>query len=225
MAHGRGDATGGAGPGRRVAKGLPGPARPGRRAGSRQCGGKTPVHGEPARGVEVGGPLAPSTLSNRHRVPIIVLIVLLAVLLPREESGGKKKSDDDSGQGRHNAPGYCAASTSAEINQRVRPVWRYYLLFWPPRRSARVLGVLARGVQAYSPERLISHRRAPRNVCPCGPTTRSTAAAATRSTVRTATTVFTGAAPRTIVRARTTVGVDATRALRRSSPSPANASP
>ena len=77
-------------------------------------------------------------------VPIIVLIVLLAVLLPREESGGK--SDDDSGQSRHNAPGYCAASTSAEINQRVRPVWRYYLLFWPPRRSARVLGVLARGV-------------------------------------------------------------------------------
>ena len=76
-------------------------------------------------------------------VPIIV-IVLLAVLLPREESGGK--SSDDSGQSRHNAPGYCAASTSAEINQRVRPVWRYYLLFWPPRRSARVLGVLARGV-------------------------------------------------------------------------------
>ena len=77
-------------------------------------------------------------------VPIIVLIVLLAVLLPREESGGK--SSDDSGQSRHNAPGYCAASTSAEINQRVRPVWRYYLLFWPPRRSARVLGVLAGGV-------------------------------------------------------------------------------
>ena len=73
---------------------------------------------------------------------LIVLIVLLAVLLPREESGGK--SSDDSGQSRHNAPGYCAASTSAEINQRVRPVWRYYLLFWPPRRSARVLGVLAR---------------------------------------------------------------------------------
>ena len=44
-------------------------------------------------------------------------------------------------------------------------------------------------------------------------------------TVRIATTVFTGAAPRTIVRARTRVGVDATRALRRSSPSPANASP
>ena len=77
-------------------------------------------------------------------VIIIVLIVLLAVLLPREESGGK--SSDDSGQGRHNAPGYCSASTSAEINQRVRPVWRYYLLFWPPRRSARVLGVLAGGV-------------------------------------------------------------------------------
>ena len=25
---------------------------------------------------------------------------------------------------------------SAEINQCVRPAWRYYLLFWPPRRSA-----------------------------------------------------------------------------------------
>ena len=35
---------------------------------------------------------------------------------------------------------------SAEINQCVRPAWRYYLLFWPPRRSARVLGALARGV-------------------------------------------------------------------------------
>ena len=35
---------------------------------------------------------------------------------------------------------------SAEINQCVRPAWRYYLLLWPPRRSARVLGVLARGV-------------------------------------------------------------------------------
>ena len=35
---------------------------------------------------------------------------------------------------------------SAEINLCVRPAWRYYLLFWPPRRSARVLGVLARGV-------------------------------------------------------------------------------
>ena len=34
----------------------------------------------------------------------------------------------------------------AEINQCVRPAWRYYLLFWPPRRSARVLGVFARGV-------------------------------------------------------------------------------
>ena len=30
-----------------------------------------------------------------------------------------------------------------EINQCVRPAWRYYLLFWPPRRA---LGVLARGV-------------------------------------------------------------------------------
>ena len=34
----------------------------------------------------------------------------------------------------------------AEINQCVRPAWRYYLLFWPPRLSARVLGVLARGI-------------------------------------------------------------------------------
>ena len=38
------------------------------------------------------------------------------------------------------------ATASAEINQCVRPAWRYYLLFWPPRRSVRVLGVLARGV-------------------------------------------------------------------------------
>jgi hypothetical protein len=38
------------------------------------------------------------------------------------------------------------AQISAEINQCVRPAWRYYLLFWPPRRSARVLGVFARGV-------------------------------------------------------------------------------
>ena len=35
--------------------------------------------------------------------------------------------------------------TNAEINQCVRPAWRYYLLIWPPRRSVRVLGVLARG--------------------------------------------------------------------------------
>ena len=35
---------------------------------------------------------------------------------------------------------------SAEINQCVRPAWRYYLLFRQPRRSTRVLGVLARGV-------------------------------------------------------------------------------
>jgi len=41
---------------------------------------------------------------------LIVLIVLLVVLLPREESGGK--SSDDSGQGRHNAPGYCTASAT-----------------------------------------------------------------------------------------------------------------
>ena len=46
---------------------------------------------------------------------LIVLIVLLAVLLPRESGGGK--SDDDDGQSSHNAPGYCTASTSAEINK------------------------------------------------------------------------------------------------------------
>ena len=46
---------------------------------------------------------------------LIVLIVLLVVLLPREESGGK--SSDDSGQSSHNAPGFCSASTSAEINK------------------------------------------------------------------------------------------------------------
>ena len=32
------------------------------------------------------------------------------------------------------------------LNQCVRPAWRYYLLFWQPRCSTRVLGVLARGV-------------------------------------------------------------------------------
>ena len=37
------------------------------------------------------------------------------------------------------------AADSAEINQCVRPVWMYYLLIWPPRRSVRVLGVLTRG--------------------------------------------------------------------------------
>ena len=37
-------------------------------------------------------------------------------------------------------------TSSAEINQCIRPAWMYYLLLWPPRRSARVLGVLARGV-------------------------------------------------------------------------------
>ena len=42
--------------------------------------------------------------------------------------------------------GATLVAASAEINQCVRPAWRYYLLFWPPRRSARVLGVLARGV-------------------------------------------------------------------------------
>ena len=113
-------------------------------------------------------------------VPIIV-IVLLAVLLPREESGGK--SSDDSGQGRHNAPGYCSASTSAEINQRVRPVWRYYLLFWPPRRSARVLGVLARGLltrtfdfrtgSTATRSGRTRARRPSRACCPCPSPTRS----------------------------------------------------
>ena len=38
------------------------------------------------------------------------------------------------------------ATASAEINQCVRPAWRYYLLFRQPRCSTRVLGVLARGV-------------------------------------------------------------------------------
>ena len=75
------------------------------------------------------------------------------------------------------------------------------------------------------PVRPLQHERTVKFFDAGGPTTRSTAAAATRSTARHATTVFTGAAPRTIVRARTRVGVDATRALRRSSPSPANASP
>ena len=41
---------------------------------------------------------------------------------------------------------FAKVAASAEINQCVRPAWRYYLLLWPPRRSARVLGVLARGV-------------------------------------------------------------------------------
>ena len=46
---------------------------------------------------------------------LLVLILLLVVLLPREESGGK--SSDDDGQSSHNAPGFCSASTSAEINK------------------------------------------------------------------------------------------------------------
>ena len=46
---------------------------------------------------------------------LIVLIVLLAVLIPRESGGGK--SSDDDGQSSHNAPGFCSASTSAEINK------------------------------------------------------------------------------------------------------------
>ena len=66
---------------------------------------------------------------------IAVIIILLIVLLTVGGDGGNQGSGN-------NTPGYCKASTSAEI----RPVWRYYLLFWPPRRSARVLGVLARGV-------------------------------------------------------------------------------
>ena len=44
-----------------------------------------------------------------------------------------------------------SVASSAEINQCVRPAWRYYLLFWPPRRSARVLGVLTRGVLGLLP--------------------------------------------------------------------------
>ena len=42
--------------------------------------------------------------------------------------------------------GATLVAASAEINQCVRPAWRYYLLFWQPRCSTRVLGVLARGV-------------------------------------------------------------------------------
>ena len=76
---------------------------------------------------------------------ISIVIILLILLLSLGGDGGNQGSG-------HNTPGYCTASASAEI----RPVWRYYLLFWPPRRSARVLGVLARGVLGYSPERLIS---------------------------------------------------------------------
>ena len=37
---------------------------------------------------------------------------------------------------------FILADDSAEITQCIRPAWRYYLLFWPPRRNARVLGVL-----------------------------------------------------------------------------------
>ena len=51
-------------------------------------------------------------------------------------------------------------SVSAEINQCVRPAWRYYLLFWPPRRSARVLGVLARGVLGLLTRTFFPHRLA-----------------------------------------------------------------
>ena len=37
---------------------------------------------------------------------------------------------------------FAKVAASAEINQCVRPAWRYYLLLWPPRRSERLLGVL-----------------------------------------------------------------------------------
>ncbi len=72
-------------------------------------------------------------------VGIAVIIILLIVLLTVGGDGGNQGSGN-------NTPGYCKARTSAEINQCVRPVWRYYLLFWPPRRSARVLGVLVLGL-------------------------------------------------------------------------------
>ena len=51
------------------------------------------------------------------------------------------------------------AAASAEINQCVRPASRYYLLFWPPRRSARVLGVLARTFDFRTGRRLRGDRR------------------------------------------------------------------
>ena len=43
------------------------------------------------------------------------------------------------------------AYLSVEINQCVRPAWRYYLLFWPPRRSARVLGARTRRLRLTHP--------------------------------------------------------------------------
>jgi len=58
---------------------------------------------------------------------------------------------------------------SAEINQCVRLAWRYYLLFWLPRRSARVLGVLARGILGLFTQtfdfRTGGHGRAPATGC------------------------------------------------------------
>ena len=78
-------------------------------------------------------------ISTQVIAGISIVIILLIVLLTVGGDGGNQGSGN-------NTPGYCKASASAEINQCVRPVWRYYLLFWPPRRSTRVLGVLARGV-------------------------------------------------------------------------------
>ncbi len=57
---------------------------------------------------------------------------------------GTRFAATDLGQG-----AVIAVTCCVEINQCVRPAWRYYLLFWPPRRSARVLGVLARGVLGF----------------------------------------------------------------------------
>ena len=51
------------------------------------------------------------------------------------------------------------AAASAEINQCVRPASRYYSLFWPPRRSARVLGVHARTFDFRTGRRLRRDRR------------------------------------------------------------------
>ena len=78
-------------------------------------------------------------ISTQVIAGIAIVIILLIVLLTVGGDGGNQGSGN-------NTPGYCKARTSAEINQCVRPVWRYYLLFWPPRRSTRVLGVLAGGV-------------------------------------------------------------------------------
>ena len=56
---------------------------------------------------------------------------------------------DDSGRGVHVGEETLVenmALRGAEINQCASPAWKYYLLFWPPRCRARVLGVLARRV-------------------------------------------------------------------------------